>query len=83
MRYPGVNEGRRDFAVRLGCEKAIYLFINDYASDMGISMSAAVRRLLLIGARCEAEHGGQTMPSTYEALETGGKEFNADLYDWS
>ena len=48
--------------------------------DMGMSMSAAVRRLVLIGARCEAEHGRSTMPASYNDLHTGSKEFNDEFY---
>jgi hypothetical protein len=77
-----VNEGRREYAVRLGCEKGIYDFVSDYAREMGMSMSGAVRRLLLIGARCESEHGKQTMPTSYDGLHVGStKEMTNDLYD--
>jgi hypothetical protein len=48
--------------------------------DMGMSMSAAVRRLVLIGARCEAEHGRSTMSASYNDLHTGSKEFNDEFY---
>ena len=84
-----VNEGKREYAIRLGCEKGVYLFVHDYAEEMGMSMSGALRRLLLIGARCEAEHGKQTMPASYYGLSTGPKEVNEpqpiidDEYDWS
>lgn len=67
MKYP-VNQGNRDYAIRLGCEKGIYQFITDYANDMGMSMSAAVRRLVLIGAYCEAEHGAKSMPTSWKSL---------------
>jgi len=79
MKY-AVNQGVRDYAVRMGCERGIYLFVNDYAKEMGMSMSAAVRRLLLIGARCEAEHGNATMPATYRDLSTGPKDLEQELF---
>jgi hypothetical protein len=66
--YP-INRGNRDYAVRLGCERGLYDFLQDYAKDMGMSASAAVRRLVLIGARCEKEHGKARMPATYSNLE--------------
>jgi hypothetical protein len=79
-----VNEGRRDFAIRMGCEKGVYQFVLDYSREMGISMSGAVRRLILIGARCEAEHGNQTMPSSYDELATGPKILNRDpMQEWN
>lgn len=63
-----INEGKRDQAIRLGCERGLYEFFSDYARDMGMSRSAALRRLALIGARCEAEHGNARMPVSYENL---------------
>lgn len=69
MKY-NINEGRRDYAIRLGCERGVYLFIHDYAEDMGISMSSAVRRLLLIGARCEKEHANLQMPKSYDEFDS-------------
>lgn len=75
MKY-AVNEGRRDYAIRMGCEAGVYQFIHDYAQTMGMSMSAATRRLVLIGARCEAEHGKQSMPASYDGLRTGPKELD-------
>lgn len=68
MKY-NINEGRRDWAVRVGCEKGLYLFFHDYAEEVGMSMSAAVRRLALIGAHCEKEHDKLNMPKTYDKLE--------------
>jgi hypothetical protein len=68
MEYSGVNEGRRNYQVRLGCERVIFLFIRDYAQDLGITRSAALRRLMLIGARCESEHGKRLMPASYANL---------------
>jgi hypothetical protein len=67
MKYP-VNQGNRDYAIRLGCEKGIYDFITDYAQDMGMSLSAAVRRLVLLGAYCESEHGHHRMPTSWKVL---------------
>lgn len=67
FRY-AVNEGNRDKAIRVGVEIGLYRFIKDYAADMGTSMSAAVRRLILIGARCEKEHGLARMPASYDML---------------
>jgi hypothetical protein len=55
----------------MGCEKGVYQFIGDYANTMGMSMSAALRRLALIGAHCESNHGRQTMPASYGELELG------------
>lgn len=75
-----VNEGKKEYAIRLGCERGIYLFIGDYAREMGMSMSSALRRLVLIGARCEAEHGKAVMPASYGNLELGPEEMNEDLF---
>lgn len=68
MKRYRINEGKRDNAIRLGCEKGLYEFFTDYANDMGMSRSAALRRLALIGARCEAEHGSARMPASYQNL---------------
>ena len=68
MKYT-VNDGNRDYAIRMGCERGVYHFVSDYADAMGISMSSAVRRLVLIGAHCESEHGRQTMPASYGELK--------------
>lgn len=73
MKYD-VNKGNRDYAIRLGCEAGVYQFIHDYAKEMGMSASAALRRLALIGARCESEHGNQTMPASYGELQLGPKD---------
>lgn len=67
MKY-SVNSGNRDFAIRLGCEEGVYKFITDYAADMGMSRSSALRRLALIGARCEKEHGLARMPASYSQI---------------
>ena len=79
MKYT-INQGRRDYAVRLGVEHGLYLFIHDYAREMGMSMSAAVRRLVLIGARCESEHGNATMPASFDGLRTGTKDFDEEFF---
>jgi hypothetical protein len=44
-------------------------FIMDYAAALGISRSAAVRRLTILGARCEAEHAKMVMPQTYNVID--------------
>ena len=79
MRYD-VNQGNRDYAIRMGCEAGVYQFVSDYAQEMGISRSAATRRLVLIGARCESEHGNQSMPASYDGLSTGPKNINEDPF---
>lgn len=76
----GVNQGNRDKAIRLGCEAGVYDFIRDYALDMGISMSSAVRRLVLIGARCEGEHGQARMPASYKAVRYDPSELVEELH---
>lgn len=68
MKYK-INEGPREYAIRVGCERGFYLFIHDYAEDMGMSKSAALRRLALIGARCEKEHANLTMPESLNAVD--------------
>lgn len=77
MKYV-INEGRRDHAIRMGCEAGLYQFVHDYAEEMGMSASAAARRLVLIGARCEAEHGNRPMPVSYGKLRTGPRDFDDD-----
>lgn len=79
MKY-AVNEGPRDHPVRVGCESGVYQFFFDYSQEMGMSMSSAVRRLALIGARCEAEHGKATMPASYDKLRTGSKQLDEDPF---
>lgn len=74
-----INQGNRDYAVRVGLEYGVYLFIKEYADEIGLSRSAAVRRLILIGARCEAEHGNATMPAAYNDLQVGSRELNEQL----
>lgn len=82
-----VNKGNRDYAVRLGCEEGVYNFLSDYARDMGISMSAAVRRLVLIGARCEGEHGQARMPASYASIRYDPSQIfdndDDEKFDWS
>lgn len=67
MKYT-VNSGKRNHAIRLGCETGLYDFITDYAKHLGMSRSGALRRLALIGARCEKEHGTMIMPASYGGL---------------
>lgn len=67
VKYP-VNQGNRQGAVRVGLEPTLKQFIEDYARDIGMSHSAACRRLILIGARCEVEHGKSTMPISYDNI---------------
>jgi hypothetical protein len=76
-----INDGARSHAIRMGCEKGVYQFVRDYSKEMGMSMSAACRRLILIGARCEAEHGKQTMPASYAGLRTGPKQLDDNFFD--
>ena len=80
MKY-NINSGPRDHAIRLGCEAGLYSFIKDYSEEMGYSMSGGLRRLALIGARCEAEHGKARMPASYAGLQTGPKELNQDTME--
>jgi hypothetical protein len=75
-----VNQGKRDYAIRMGCEAGVYQFVHDYAEAMGMSASAATRRLVMIGARCESEHGHQTMPASYDGLRTGPRKINDDPF---
>jgi len=75
-----INEGNLDKAIRMGCEAGLYAFIHDYAKEMGFSMSAATRRLVLIGARCESEHGRQTMPASFDGLRTGPAKIDEDPF---
>ncbi|QGJ90122.1 hypothetical protein HWC80_gp090 [Mycobacterium phage Indlulamithi] len=96
MRY-AVNQGPRSEAVRVGMEVALKQFVVDYAADMGMSESAAARRMILIGARCEAEHGNARMPASFAQLfydsETAAREVDEavkqyeqdgkdDEFDW-
>jgi len=69
MTFP-INKGPRNKAVRIGIEQGLYDFIEEYSIEMGMSMSAACRRMILIGARCEADHGKATMPATYRNLRS-------------
>jgi hypothetical protein len=75
-----VNQGNRDYAIRMGCEQGVYKFVSDYARDMGISRSAAVRRLVLIGARCEGEHGQARMPASYASIRYDPSEIHDELH---
>jgi hypothetical protein len=69
----------------MGCEQGLYDFVGDYAKSMGMSYSAGLRRLALIGARCEAEHGKATMPASYGELFRENKDPGVvpeDEFDW-
>lgn len=61
MKY-AINQGNRDRTLSWTCELGLELFLRDYAREMGISLSSAIRRLVLIGARCEKEHS-KSVPS--------------------
>ena len=63
-----VNEGNRDHHVSAGLERGIFRFVVDYARQMGMTKSGAVRRLILIGAFCEAEHGNASLPASYSDI---------------
>lgn len=75
------NEGKREYAIRVGIEKGIYNFVTDYAADLGMSLSAASRRLILLGARCESEHGHVRMPQSFDKLEKQKTEIEMILED--
>lgn len=64
--YP-IN-GNRTKAIRLGLEPGLYEFVCDYAEFVGMSRSSAVRRLTILGARCEADHGNARMPGSFDAI---------------
>ncbi|AVD99711.1 hypothetical protein HWB51_gp101 [Mycobacterium phage Cuke] len=88
MSYP-INQGPKDEAIRVGCEKGFKDFIEDYKNQMGLtSMSSALRRLALIGAYCEATHGTATMPASYDGLtipggrKTKGDTGNPNEFNW-
>lgn len=66
--YP-IN-GNRTKAIRLGLEPGLYEFICDYAEFVGMSRSSAVRRLAILGARCEADHGNARMPGSFDAISS-------------
>lgn len=85
MNYP-INTGKRNNYIRVGCEEGLYQFIHDYAEEMGMSISSSARRLMLIGARCEADHGKAIMPASYRNLRAPSEvemdlEFEAMLED--
>lgn len=80
MKY-SVQVGIRNKAIRLGCEEGLYDFISDYANDIGTSRSAAVRRLVLIGARCEFEHGNARMPASFNDLFFDPEEIAQEVKD--
>lgn len=69
-----LNAGPKKYAIRVGCERGLYEFVESYASAMGMSLSGAVRRLIILGARCEGEHGNVPMPTGYEKISIEAKE---------
>lgn len=82
-KYP-VNQGVRKGAIRVSVEETLKQFIADYADDIGLSHSGACRRLILIGARCESEHGKATMPISYDSIFYDNDEMikEAEEFDW-
>lgn len=75
------NEGKREYPIRVGLEKGVYNFVTDYAADLGMSLSAATRRLILLGARCESEHGHVRMPQSFDKLEKQKSDLEMILED--
>lgn len=75
------NEGKREHPIRVGLERGVYHFVADYAADLGMSLSAAARRLILLGARCESEHGHVRMPQSFDKLEKQKTELQMILED--
>ena len=75
------NEGKREYPIRVGSERGVYDFVTDYAADLGMSLSAATRRLVLLGARCESEHGHVRMPQSFDKLEKQKTEIEMILED--
>ena len=75
------NEGKREYPIRVGLEKGVYNFVTDYAADLGMSLSAATRRLILLGARCESEHGHVRMPQSFGKLEKQKSDLEMILED--
>lgn len=76
-----INQGLRKYAVRVGLERGIYSFLADYALEMGMSLSSAGRRLIILGARCESEHGHVKMPMSIENITKPQKEIDYLLKD--
>ena len=75
------NMGRREYPIRVGLERGVYEFVVDYAADLGMSLSAATRRLVLLGARCESEHGHVRMPQSFDKLTKQKSEIEMLLED--
>lgn len=75
------NQGKREYPIRVGLERGVYDFVTDYAADLGMSLSAATRRLILLGARCESEHGHVRMPQSFDKLEKQKTEIEMILED--
>lgn len=87
MKQYKINEGLRNCKVVIGCERGLYNFIVDYSEDLGLTMSGAMRRLILLGARCEAVHGLHAMPGSYVSLFKGvqketQKALDQQLFPW-
>ena len=74
--YP-IN-GNRTKAIRLGLEPGLYEFICDYAEFVGMSRSSAVRRLTILGARCEADHGNARMPGSFDAISSAAVQCSVE-----
>lgn len=79
MKYRINNENRSETVVS-SVEPDLLHFILDYAQDLGVTRSNAVRRLILIGARCEAEHGGARMPISFKSLGVDDDYFEEDFF---
>lgn len=75
------NMGKREYPIRVGLERGVYEFVVDYAADLGMSLSAATRRLVLLGARCESEHGHVRMPQSFSKLTKQKSEIEMLLED--
>ena len=76
-----INKGKREYPIRVGLERGVYDFVTDYAADLGMSLSAATRRLILMGARCESEHGHVRMPQSFDKLQKQKTEIEMLLED--
>lgn len=64
-----VNQNIKRYFVRSSVEEGLRDFIQDYANDLGTSVSSAMRRLILLGAHCEEQHGHTKMPVSYEIFK--------------
>lgn len=63
-----MNKSNKSEHLRLNVEPELKEFMEDYAANLGVSLSAAIRRLVLIGANCETEHGQTRMPISYDTF---------------